>query len=589
MGQVIQTNGDYKIKVGENGIVFIDANGGVGSVNVLGLISVKGTDNYTERLLDDDDIPNKKYVDLLVGTDVEHSIFVAKNGDDTKGGRTLATAKLTIKSALDLAKFLSSPVTVFVYPGIYEEDGELEIPEDGNIIGVGGQYVTEIHATAGNETKNMFLVNSGCYIQGFSFRKQQIDNYNDPSGGFAVAFAPGATIIRSPYIRDISQISNYGKTAVAAPLDPIPDGFSFDDSNPSQIPNPLVGRGGGVLLADRAVLNPDSIFPYMLAFGATPRSPNGIGYVAKNGAGINGISSISIFQQCSFYALNGGQITLNNSGTQFGDISLRAKGSTPVVRPLNADTNSLYKIPIIGDLILTNSQNIIDEMWQDLISVYPIFDSPNENFEELTYRDAGKLLESIAFDYKAGTDTVTKSFVLSLFDYKADYVFRQDFFDGFIRTFEFIRTKIIGIISLATEELSPQERANGIDMINAIVGAPGSNSVLIGTLEQKDSLKFNFSSLIESLGHQFNNAGAGVNKNSLPLNFRRPGQNQPVPFSILEQDGGQVRWSGADEFNNQYFAGGTKINGVTGKFEGRPFDAAVRQIARRLSNSRAML
>jgi hypothetical protein len=95
-----------------------------------------------------------------------------------------------------------------------------------------------------------------------------------------------------------------------------------------------------------------------------------------------------------------------------------------------------------------------------------------------------------------------------------------------------------------------------------------------------------FGSLIESLGHQFNNAGAGVNKNALPLNFRRPGENRPVPFSVLQENGGRVRWSGADELNNQYFAGGTKINGQTGRFEGRPFNSAVRQIARRLANSR---
>jgi hypothetical protein len=97
-----------------------------------------------------------------------------------------------------------------------------------------------------------------------------------------------------------------------------------------------------------------------------------------------------------------------------------------------------------------------------------------------------------------------------------------------------------------------------------------------------------FGSLIESLAHQFNNAGSGVNANALPLNFRRPGSNQPVPFTVLEESGGRVRWSGADELNNQYFAGGTKINGLTGRFEGRPFNSTVRQIARRVSNSRGI-
>jgi hypothetical protein len=114
----------------------------------------------------------------------------------------------------------------------------------------------------------------------------------------------------------------------------------------------------------------------------------------------------------------------------------------------------------------------------------------------------------------------------------------------------------------------------------------GLLNVVRETIDPALTQKVLFSSLIESLAHQFNNAGSGVNANALPLNFRRTGSNRPVPFTILEEDGGRVRWSGADELNNQYFAGGTKINGLTGKFEGRAFNIAVRQIARRIANSR---
>jgi hypothetical protein len=101
--------------------------------------------------------------------------------------------------------------------------------------------------------------------------------------------------------------------------------------------------------------------------------------------------------------------------------------------------------------------------------------------------------------------------------------------------------------------------------------------------------KIRFGSLIESLAHQFNNAGAGVNSNALPLNIGKPGQNRSVPFTVLRQNNGRVRWSGADEQNNQYFAGGTRINGITGKLEGRPFTSGVRQIARRIANSRGLI
>ena len=98
--------------------------------------------------------------------------------------------------------------------------------------------------------------------------------------------------------------------------------------------------------------------------------------------------------------------------------------------------------------------------------------------------------------------------------------------------------------------------------------------------------KLLFGSLIESLAHQFNLAGAGVNKNALPLNFRRVGKPLPASGSVLKENNGRVRWSGADELNNQYFAGGLKINGRTGRLEGRPFTSSVRRLARRAANSR---
>ena len=115
-------------------------------------------------------------------------------------------------------------------------------------------------------------------------------------------------------------------------------------------------------------------------------------------------------------------------------------------------------------------------------------------------------------------------------------------------------------------------------MINALV------DLIIRTLLKPSKLLFG--SLIESLAHQFNLAGAGVNKNALPLNFRRVGKPLPASGSVLKENNGRVRWSGADELNNQYFAGGLKINGRTGRLEGRPFTSSVRRLARRAANSR---
>jgi hypothetical protein len=487
-----------------------------------------------------------------------NKIYVAEDSDEDGNGSLLKPFK-TLESAFAYMNEQTNPISISVNPGIYYTNGNLSLRDNCSIVSTNGQYATKIVMNEGYEEENCFLVGSGCYIQGFAFDNLRVDSLDNPTKGFAVAFRPGALILRSPYIRDISQISNYRRESIAAPLDPVNG-------------NPLVGRGGGVLLADRSVINQNSIFPYMLAFGATPRSPNGIGYVAKNGAGINGISSISIFQRTAFYALSGGQITLNNSGTQFGDISMRAKGSTPVVDPYETAVSNLITSADLSDWIETNFDPIIDDMWNFLVSEGYVVD------ETFTRRDARNWLQSIANDFRSGQQTGTRNFIAGLFDYKGDLVFDPNgtagpgkiLIDAFTESYERMQNYIIGEYSTSIAETT---------MINALV-----DDISIETVTNPRRL--NFGSLIESLGHQFNLAGAGVNKNALPLNFRRVGKPLAASGSVLQEDGGRVRWSGADELNNTYFTKGLKVNGRTGRLEGRPFTSSVRRLARRAANSR---
>ena len=811
------------------------------------------------QVIDQDGYWRGRPIETLANT--TNIFYVSKSGSDNASGRSIYSSVLTIKKGLELANAYTTATgnicAVSVYPGIYEEEGNLVVPRNCGITSASGQYVTEVHASANcrAEFRNMFLINSGSYVQGFTFRKMEVDDFDDPNGGFAIAFKPGALILRSPYIRDCGQVSNYDAFEIAAPLDPANG-------------NPLVGKGGGMLLADRAILNPNSIFPYMLAFGATPRSPNGLGYVAKNGAGINGISSISVFQRAAFYALNGGQITLNNSGTQFGDISMRARGTTTVVSPFSVlNTAAIVANTAAADIIanVATSQNTTNDMWNDLInyqiqtkfgnnfitiipeevtvplvasvpaakiiqysnlidgmwtdlethvasisaktiipanvsssttlvasstaaeiirssnlingmwtnlittppgSSYPwnsteeaftrrdaqylidaladdvedgtqsncqafaleffnsstnlVFDPALLQFffqtfdyirsnllsalsgnpiqqemvdglvdaikstmqspvrvtfgtdlqEYFTRRDAANLITAIALDIRYGTQNKTQNFALGFFKYNGAYLFPTYMLPLFQHTWDYLQTQLVNllgsyptqaamvnslfddvlngtitnpnVVDFGTpnqEALTRRDATNLIraiqldvragtqmvtrayaqgffnydatlvsprfylrsffraydfiqgEMIAALAGYPDQINMvkeLISVIKRtlKSPTTINFGSLVESLGHQFNNAGAGVNKNALPLNFRRPGTNRPVPFSVAQENGGRVRWSGADEINNQYFAGGTQINGVTGKFEGRPFNISVRQIARRIANSR---
>ena len=169
-------------------------------------------------------------------------------------------------------------------------------------------------------------------------------------------------------------------------------------------PNRAVGRGGGCVLADRRVLDTDSLYTYVLCFGFTPRTQNGLGYVARDGAGVNGIGSLSIFVRCAFYALNGGQMTLNNSGTQFGDISMRAKGTTQFFAP-KSTTQTIVGNTVFADTLETSSDLIIDDVVDYLTSNtangglgYQGYDS------DKCLRDSGIVLDGAGYDVALDTN-----------------------------------------------------------------------------------------------------------------------------------------------------------------------------------------
>ena len=580
-----------------------------------------------------------------------NKIYVAADASAGGNGSYMQPYQ-TLEEAFAFINAASIPISISVMPGNYYTQGNLALPDKCSIVSTNGQYATNIYLYNPNNgplanqpspgtdwylyepiEENCFLVGSGCYVQGFAFRNMRVDSFDNPSKGFAIAFRPGATILRSPYIRDCSQVSNYNSNSVAAPLDPINA-------------NPLVGRGGGMILVDRAVLDNDTIFPYMLAFGATPRSPNGMGYVAKNGGGINGIGSITVFQRCAFYALNGGQVTLNNSGTQFGDISMRSKGFTYIVEPyelVGVDKEVLIQANTLAEIINTDREAIITDMWNDIYRIY-VNDLDTAVDEALTRRDANNFIQSIYYDLISGGQTSARNFAASFFDYKGEHVFSvfnpPALYSNAIyagsRELKIVDNIIDPVGNLPIASTVSENDAyivydpvptinniysgdiymsNGTDWINI---GPNNDTLLSAfifgfnkmstymkelTIIPEEQLMINkltdliietitnpkklmFGSLIESLAHQFNLAGAGVNKNALPLNFRRVGKPLPASGSVLKEDNGRVRWSGADELNNQYFSGGLKINGRTGRLEGRPFTSSVRRLARRAANSR---
>jgi hypothetical protein len=297
------------------------------------------------------------------------------------------------------------------------------------------------------------------------------------------------------------------------------------------------------------------------------------------------------------------------------------------------------------DILSNNKRKLQREVQRFITSEYKFIDLPK------TYRDAGNLLKVLQNDFRyinpaftpniLGSDKAMRSFVGALFNIDAQHVFpvfnppssfadwrRLRFkgtvantterdaisdkkrWDAYIIPINNNGNRYIGTIWYWTGVTWASAGANNTDLLESFVGAWDrmkdyiNNNVATST-EQRNMITdlidnvliasvirpnfLTFGSLVESIAHQFNGASAGVNRNALPLNFRNVGAAIGANASVLSENGGRIRWSGSDELNNQYFARGLRINGRTGRIEGRPFTSSVRKLARRASNSRASL
>ena len=91
----------------------------------------------------------------------------------------------TLEEAFEFAQNSEIPIAISVLPGLYKTNGNLALPDNCSIISTNGQYSTTIEMNEGFEEENCILVGSGCYVQGLSFTNQRVDDFDNPSKGFA--------------------------------------------------------------------------------------------------------------------------------------------------------------------------------------------------------------------------------------------------------------------------------------------------------------------------------------------------------------------------------------------------------------------
>lgn len=352
---------------------------------------------------------------------VENTFYVQKNGNDRNDGTSWDSSFATIEKALEVIASRNELTLIKIGPGVYTSKGHIDVPDDTVIQAV--HRTVFFRPEAGFEERNVFRIGSGCFIEGIVFEGWRIDDLENPTEGFAVAFRPGANIRRVPYVHKVAVRTPPYWTTIAPPLDRVNA-------------NPLVGKGAGVILADGAVLDPDTVFPNIMAWGATPVTHNGIGYCAKNGGLINAINAISIWAQKHFYALDGGQIVLSACSTQFGDFTLVSKGKRNIVepyslkdvQPLSIETLSAQSIDTSTDTIVTNLLNELQT--QNFTTNW------SAGYDALTERDSRLFLQAVEWvlqsadekpilDFAKGFFTVNGVRAFEPADYDIDKCFRD--------------------------------------------------------------------------------------------------------------------------------------------------------------------
>lgn len=479
---------------------------------------------------------------------VENTIFIQKNGTDENDGSTWDKSVATFERALEIAEARETLTLIDVGPGTYETEGHLDMP-DNTMIRAAHRTVV-IRPKSGFEERNVFRMGSGCFIEGPIFEDWRVDDLDNPSEGFAVCFRPGAIIRRAPYAHKIAVRSTPTWTLVPPPLD-------------RENGNPLVGKGGGVVLADGLVCSQYSMYPNIMTWGATPVAHNGIGYVAKNGGLINAVNAVSLWAHKHFVALDGGQIVLSACSTQFGDFTLVSEGKRDLIRPYETEVE-LVANSIDAALIEDNTSRIIDDLWDSLV-LNSFTTGWNQDDEDFTRKDASLLLLALYWVILAADETPMINFSRGLFDTQGNRVFSNDKEDAFIYSFEFIRDELIALGLFQTSE----------DIINDLI----ANLILTIT----DPIKIPEPSTITAIGHTWTAIMAGVALSQIP-----PGRNATtIQESIIERNQGLVIASGQDDQGSALFIGGLEINADTGELSGPPFDAAVNRIATRASISRS--
>jgi len=271
------------------------------------------------------------------------------NGNDANDGHRIINPMRTIRAAVASA---DAGDIILVAPGVYQETLPIDIEVDNLSIVGSSQRSCFIHPTVATEENTMFRVNSGSYIDGFTFVGLKASGTrgghpvdNDPVEGlptnqaWVAEFFPNATIRKSPYINNCTNYADSGINNAAFD----PNNYAGTGGDISSNPT-----GGGVFVDGDAVAQASPLRS-MVINEFTQVCLDGPGLLVANNGYCQAVSFFSTFCHYHAKALNGGQINMEVGTTDFGRFGLIADGKSSTA----IFTSTVNAAAVIGDTIIS--------------------------------------------------------------------------------------------------------------------------------------------------------------------------------------------------------------------------------------------
>ena len=266
----------------------------------------KSFDEIFTNLINGQSVSASSITTGLIDLNLRHTgtLYVSVEGDNTNVGDHPLGPLETIKEALSRAEASGSqPVQIYVYPGVYQEELPLVVPENVSIVGSDIRNVVVTPDTS-SQSEDVFHLNDSSIVTRITIKDFYYDSVNNT--GYAFRFAPNAVMDqRSPYMQDVTVLTS--------------------ETSPGDLD---AGRGAWI---DGSELNSSSPHATMLFHSCTFISPGADVINMTNGVRVEWLNSFTYFANRGLYAFNGvaGRTSIDGSTTIYG-AELRSIGSANV-------------------------------------------------------------------------------------------------------------------------------------------------------------------------------------------------------------------------------------------------------------------